>query len=235
MKLWRKQVGLLITVIYGLGVAALIAYRWPDVKGLPLNSLGDFAAGAASPIAFLWLVLGYFQQGDELAMNTKALHDQAEELRSSVRAQEALAAATREQNEIAVRHEKESLLRLKRSAQPVFDLEVIDAKGEPFDQLDLVVNVKNLGSECSNLYFSWRGDERNFGSEFVGKLARDDWQRFLMPFRGQETALSVAIYFAYADADGEPQTQSMRIECTWDDKAGEYLTMFQHPRWAPRD
>lgn len=52
-------------------------------KPLPLNELGDFLAGIFAPIAFLYLYLGYHQQGQELQQNTKALQLQAEELRIS--------------------------------------------------------------------------------------------------------------------------------------------------------
>jgi hypothetical protein len=55
--------------------------HWTDLAALPANSLGDFAAGVVAPLAFLWLVVGYFQQGEELRQNTAALHLQAEELK----------------------------------------------------------------------------------------------------------------------------------------------------------
>ena len=42
---------------------------------------GDFFAGAAAPLAFFWLVVGYFQQGAEIRQNTRALRQQAEELK----------------------------------------------------------------------------------------------------------------------------------------------------------
>lgn len=69
----RYQVGTVVTVLY---VVALGIYAYVE-RGLVLamapNELGDALAGAASPLAFLWLVLGYLQQGDELRQNTHAL------------------------------------------------------------------------------------------------------------------------------------------------------------------
>ncbi|MCT9977748.1 hypothetical protein M2R48_05345 [Acinetobacter sp. I-MWF] len=50
---------------------------------LSSNELGDFLAGTFAPLAFLFLYLGYKQQGVELKQNTKALIMQAEELRIS--------------------------------------------------------------------------------------------------------------------------------------------------------
>ena len=59
-----------------------------------LNELGDFLAGIFAPIAFLWLILGYVQQGKQLEQNTKALEQQEkalqlqiDEMRESVKQQ----------------------------------------------------------------------------------------------------------------------------------------------------
>lgn len=49
------------------------------------------------PLALLWLILGYFQQGEELKQSTRALQLQAEELRNSVAQQQLLVAVSCEQ------------------------------------------------------------------------------------------------------------------------------------------
>lgn len=60
-------------------------------KPMALNEVGDFLAGAFSPIAFLFLYLGYRQnsealriQGEELKANTRALELQINEMQASV-------------------------------------------------------------------------------------------------------------------------------------------------------
>lgn len=114
--------GLLITALW-LGLAALYAWsRWADFMMLKPSELGDFLAGVLSPLAFLWLVLGYFQQGQELKLSTEALRLQAEELRNSVDQQRDLVEATREQ----VEFEKEQNERLRHeralAASPRFQI-----------------------------------------------------------------------------------------------------------------
>lgn len=52
---------------------------------MPANEVGDFLAGAFSPLAFAWLVLGFIQQGIELRQNSAALILQAEELKSAAK------------------------------------------------------------------------------------------------------------------------------------------------------
>ena len=67
-----------------------------------LSGVGDFLAGFFSPLAFLWLVIGYFMQNKELAMNREellisriALEKQAEELSNSVQEQKELVKLTK--------------------------------------------------------------------------------------------------------------------------------------------
>ena len=48
---------------------------------MTLNEWGDFLAGTTAPLALFWLVIGYFQHGEELRLNTEALNAQKEELR----------------------------------------------------------------------------------------------------------------------------------------------------------
>ncbi len=53
-----------------------------------LNEIGDFFAGIFAPLAFLWLVFGFYQQGQGLKQNSKALKMQATELEKTTRALE---------------------------------------------------------------------------------------------------------------------------------------------------
>ena len=70
-----------------LYLGALLGYgvfAWRDFTALSPNEVGDFLAGAFAPLAFLWLVLGYRMQALELEQNSKALRQQAEEMRNAV-------------------------------------------------------------------------------------------------------------------------------------------------------
>lgn len=51
-----------------------------------LNEFGDFVAGAFAPLAFFWLVRGFYQQGKGLEQNSKALKLQAIELKKTTEA-----------------------------------------------------------------------------------------------------------------------------------------------------
>lgn len=98
------RIALIMTLIWFLVVVILVNIRWNEVSKMPLNNLGDFLAGVTSPIAFFWLILGYFQQSRELQLNTQALTDQKYELQRQsemtaemVKHNERLARATEKQ------------------------------------------------------------------------------------------------------------------------------------------
>ncbi|MGB3712536.1 MAG: hypothetical protein WA985_12705 [Erythrobacter sp.] len=77
-------IGLWLTAIYIGGVALYLWLQGQNPADLRLNELGDFLGGVSSPLAFLWLVLGFFQQSREIRLSNKALHLQAREMRRSV-------------------------------------------------------------------------------------------------------------------------------------------------------
>ncbi|WP_431046715.1 hypothetical protein [Roseateles sp. L2-2] len=81
MKDKRFVWGVIVTAIWlGVMVGLLFVANRPD----KLNEWGDFCAGFFAPLAFMWLVLGYLQQGEELRQNTVALEQQLLELRQTV-------------------------------------------------------------------------------------------------------------------------------------------------------
>ncbi|HKA58911.1 MAG TPA: hypothetical protein VKD28_09870 [Gemmatimonadales bacterium] len=93
---WRTGVGAVLTLAW---ILFWVLAVWGDfaasalVKGtttLTFSEWGAFVAGVAAPIAFLWLIVGYFQQGDGLARNTEALRAQEEQLRLQVQETAAL-------------------------------------------------------------------------------------------------------------------------------------------------
>jgi hypothetical protein len=76
-------IGLMLSVLYLIGLVIYLIVQEQNPADLRLNELGDFLGGVASPLAFLWLVLGFFQQSREIRLSARALHLQASELRAS--------------------------------------------------------------------------------------------------------------------------------------------------------
>ena len=79
---WRIWLGLALSAAWLALGAAYISFSvgWSKVPSLDAATLGNFLEGAFAPLAFLWLVIGYFLQRRELEQNTAALRDQAQEI-----------------------------------------------------------------------------------------------------------------------------------------------------------
>ena len=84
---WRIWLGLSITFGWLLlgGVYISTNIGWLNFEHIPADTLGNFLEGAFAPLAFLWLVIGYFLQQKELQQNTEALRQQSEQMAESVR------------------------------------------------------------------------------------------------------------------------------------------------------
>ena len=93
MKSRLFTLGTVATLIYVIGFAVIFSDQLASLPGLAANEVGDFFAGVFGPVAFLWLVLGFLQQGRELRMSAEALQQQARELKASVEQQSYLAKA----------------------------------------------------------------------------------------------------------------------------------------------
>lgn len=77
-------IGLALSALYVLGLIVYLIIQGQNPADLQMNELGDFLGGVSSPLAFLWLVLGFYQQSREIRMSNQALHLQAREMRRSV-------------------------------------------------------------------------------------------------------------------------------------------------------
>ncbi len=81
--------GTFVTGCY-LGVLIRLGWdNWYEFTTMEPHLWGDFLAGAFAPLAFLWFVIGYFQQG-------AALRVQAMELQKQIAVMERQAKATQE-------------------------------------------------------------------------------------------------------------------------------------------
>lgn len=145
-------IGLSLTIVW----LALVLIWWKndaaDVRSLSPNEFGDFLGGTFAPIAFLWLVLGFWQQGRELRNSAETLWLQMEELRNSVEQQRDLVSATRDLREtemkIAEAREKEE----HWIAQPVLKIEAAGGSTSVRDEgYKFRFSLTNSGHGCNDL------------------------------------------------------------------------------------
>lgn len=150
----RTVIALTCTLAWGATVGILIYTDWDSFKALDLNEKGDFLAGFVSPVFIIWLIIGYFQQGEELQQNTEALRLQGEELKNSVKEQQALVEATRRQ--VALMEEarieekaaerSRAKLRLQYSS---YDMQTYAGENVAFN-----IALVNAGANASKVHFS---------------------------------------------------------------------------------
>jgi hypothetical protein len=75
---WRLRISFLLTVVWlvlGLLYISTVV-GWTDFARQNAPSLGGFLEGAFAPLAFLWLVVGFFLQQQQLHENTSTIREQ---------------------------------------------------------------------------------------------------------------------------------------------------------------
>ncbi len=103
---WRIWFGLASTVFWlWLGFLYIaMTVGWGNFVSQPADALGGFLEGAFAPLAFLWLVIGFFLQQRELRLNNAAIHLQYEQMRRQAEQAEVQARAI-QANELHQRQE----------------------------------------------------------------------------------------------------------------------------------
>ncbi|WP_259639404.1 hypothetical protein, partial [Pseudomonas syringae] len=129
--------GALGTGIYLIAIVLAVLSDFQSFRELKLNELGDFLAGVFGPVAFLWLVLGFLQQGRELKLSTDALRLQAEELRNSVEQQRRMADAAVQQIQSAGQALELQLQGAERTVMADFEIRSISK----FGSMEMVTNI----------------------------------------------------------------------------------------------
>jgi hypothetical protein len=166
-----------------LGIALSLAYlgfvwwltgdRLACLKAMDLNEVGDFLAGAFGPLAILWLVLGFFQQGIELRQGTAALNFQGEELRNSVEQQRKLASISLQTLELERKDRQEQDVRYRQSLRPILHLVGINLE---FNDCRWIATCRlfNDGAQIYSLNFALTKGGKQHYFDVVRTLGRGE-------------------------------------------------------------
>ncbi|RIL06893.1 MAG: hypothetical protein DCC71_04950 [Proteobacteria bacterium] len=113
---WLLRLGLGLTVVWVLlqlyYIVAIVGFERFVEEGPP--SVGGFLEGAFAPLAFLWLVIGFFLQREELQRQSRAIDLQYQELRRTAEHAEVQARAIAANEQHA---RQEAFLRVLRLIQ----------------------------------------------------------------------------------------------------------------------
>lgn len=172
----EDNTGYWITLVYMGCLIGMMIWRWKELTCLPLNELGDFAAGAFGPLAILWLVMGYRQQGKELKLNTQALTHQVKELNASVQQQQEMVAINKEVMAFEKQKTAEEQQRSNHAIQPSFELfgEMISADAV---EIEWKLQVINHGERCT-MFSIYMHPERPIPSVQIANFPAGDLKNF---------------------------------------------------------
>lgn len=133
-------IGISITVVWFLVIGVFCVQNNFVFTNRELNSLGDFLAGIFAPVAFLWLILGYLQQGKQLDQNTKALEQQEKALQLQINE---MKESVKQQKEIALINEKTLLANFEKEKPEISYWFPSGHKSK--SMYTLFLNVHNVG------------------------------------------------------------------------------------------
>lgn len=206
-------IGIALTIGYALFSWWLVGDRIQSLRTMHLNEVGDFLAGAFGPLAILWLVLGFFQQGIELRQGTAALRLQAQELNNSVAQQCEMVAA-----------QKASLLNYERALEPFLHLAIGDA-GWDGRGFYVRLDISNAGDYCESV--------------IVKLLATDSHKSNADPlihgasagvrFDGLHEWENFKVVIEYKTRSGALNSQSFSVTHSHEDGYGDSYNVRKHP------
>lgn len=154
------RAGFFVSVIYLAALIPLTWSSWINLWSLKPNEFGDLMAGTFAPLAFLWLVLGFFQQGQELRASVKALELQGEELRNSVEQQRQLVEVTKSEVELNAKRLKQEDDEIARSSLPIIRLRTsMVRQDESAPYYIQFLDFSNSGRPASDVWL-WIDGER---------------------------------------------------------------------------
>lgn len=213
--------GVVGTAIYLIVIASTVAFKFSDFVALDLNELGDFLAGAFGPIAFLWLVLGFLQQGRELKLSSEALQLQAKELKNSVEQQTIMAQAALQQIESQRAVLRLQELEVERSLSPNISAEsgIKHGSNRPGVKIITFVSFLNSGSEARSLKVSF--------SPPIGEVCIEEFGRL----RGGDKTRQVRFDFICPDEDssGDCLIEYIRLDGKRISESFTYLIESENP------
>lgn len=187
-----------VTLVYGVFFYFLSMSRLDDFQSLRLNELGDYLAGIFGPLALFWVVIGYFQQGEELRSNANELAASVAELK-----RQADTSQSRFESERNTRNEE--LARYKKRIQPHFKLtvkEFTDRDGER----SALMELGNSGAAVRNVSVNVRESGSSQEVRKYDRFREDEVNEISCSWRrpsGFQDVEPVAFEISYQDADHE--------------------------------
>jgi hypothetical protein len=112
--------GIALTVFW-LGASALfVSWKFEQIMVMGPAEWGNLLAGLIAPVTFLWLILGFVHQGQELRLQQRELRGQVAEMRALVREAERQTSAAAQVCELHYEQFEQTRRNESARIQPVF-------------------------------------------------------------------------------------------------------------------
>jgi hypothetical protein len=209
MTKFLANLGIALTVLYLFGAWWLFEGRLPEIRALKPNEVGDLLAGVFGPLAILWVILGYFQQGQELRVNTEALRLQAEELRHSVEQQRQLVEVSREKLKVEIEAIRTEQDRMRQAQKPRIVVRGSQIRESAGPNWTYAVEFINFGNSATALSLQIHRAPEQHAPDNFQVWARDQPYTFYWRI-GSDNVEPFLVSIRFTDAGGLPGEQWFR-------------------------
>ena len=155
LKLSYRTVGWILTGVWSVVVATVVWFRRGDFGVMELNNWGDFLAGTSAPLALLWVVVGYYQQGEELCLSREELALQRQEIARLADSSAEQTKALARQAEAAEKSAQMNKEDEERAARPQL---YWHGAGSGSGRGGEYVDIRNRGGEVYEVKLQYTGD-----------------------------------------------------------------------------
>lgn len=222
-----KKVGWILTIVWLVFIGWYVNSFWsvfsdPDFEP---NEFGDFLAGTFAPLAFLWLVIGYFQQGEELKQNTQAINLQSKELNASVEQQKLLAKTTEKELEHLQEQAAFDRKERKKAAQPLFIFRRLVAADDKSNTMEFInygkaVTKVTVTADCSDKSLSNNIKITPDTGFELWTPGIDNAKRVTLFFEAKQRTPEILVIFTFHFIDAVDEGSSMQVTASFDEHSG---------------
>jgi hypothetical protein len=230
---WLLRLGLALTAFW----VAIQLYYILDVVGFRHfvdegpPSVGGFLEGAFAPLAFLWLVIGFFLQREELQRSSRAIDLQYQEMRRATEHADAQARAIAA-NEMHAR--QEAFLRVA----DLIHQQLGSTLGLLTMSSQMVDNGGTLDSAGAQVLWSALGNGDRFvfartmmGAHFRGDRGADTWALFWStPIRTRHTQAYSTLFDRMLDRARDCDRDGLLVETLLGSTHGQIYGLMQESR-----
>jgi hypothetical protein len=200
---WKNPLfrfGIALTALWLVSGILILAIGAQWHGGLRPGEWANVFSGLFAPVAFLWLVLGFVQQGQELKLSTQALMLQVEELKNTVQHQGELVAISRQQVDAQLRQLLADEDARRQATLPKLILTQSGGSSGP-QGINYNMFLANAGAAATNVRVSFE-PKHNGNDVLIPTIGSGERKTFIVNYKTKPSAVVALVRFI--DLAGNP-------------------------------